>query len=219
MTQPAADLRQLFSLRVDDELSPEQGQELSQTLQSDPDLADDFADFAQVVQLLNALPRPPEDPDFALKVQRRIARRQRVRRRVRRNSSSLPQGVGAISTLVTLCTVLTVAVLTHPMGLQVSKPVASTAASTQARLQVDVTPATGSDTDQALRRSLEQLKNHGLILQWQVQEQGITLHLHNSQLAIVLDKLAEMGTLHISHSKNTEPQPMAKGLSFFLQIR
>lgn len=218
MTQPAADLRQLFSLRVDDELSSEQGQELSQALQSNPDLADDFEDFAQVVQLLNALPRPPEDPDFALKVQRRIARRQRARRRSRRNTSSMPQSVGAISTLVTLCTVLTVAVLTHPMGLQVSDPVASATNTATTRLQVDVTPANESIAEPALRQSLAQLKSQGLIAQWQQDEQIVTLHLHSAQLAAVLDHLAALGALHIHRASAEAPSPSPNGARLFLLI-
>lgn len=107
--------RELFSARVDGELDDERQREFETHLQQDPQLQQDFERFAQVVHLLNVLPRPPLDPDFTTKVARRLHRRQRDRRRQRRERPASAH-MTTIVTLAALLLVAVVGILSQPIG-------------------------------------------------------------------------------------------------------
>jgi hypothetical protein len=83
----------------------------------DPALAAEYERFAEVVDLLHRLPPPKADPDFARKVAARIHQRRIVQRRSRSHRFNLSIA-STVTTLVALGVVISVAVATHPIGIE-----------------------------------------------------------------------------------------------------
>ena len=189
----------LYHEQLDAAVDAEAGQNFSTALQQDSDLRQDYEEFGELIQLLNALPRPQSDPDFALKVQRRIARRQRSRRRARRQQPALPFGMGAISTLVTLLVVMAIALATHPLGLQVQS--LSSAAPSKANKLLFLQVQTDATT---LQTQLESMQQKQQILAWTQLATGLQIDINSDQLAHLLQAISSLGALQISAEKSAQ---------------
>lgn len=107
-------LRELFSERYEGQLEGSAAREFDESLLQDPELRQEYEQFAEVIKLINVLPKPTSDPDFLSKVHRRIHRRQRSRRRSRRQQPTLPL-MGTLSTLIALVFVAIVGFLGRPV--------------------------------------------------------------------------------------------------------
>ncbi len=187
--------RALFSARVDDELDGNAARDLDRTLEQNPDLAEAYEDFAEVIQLLNALPRPEPDPDFSIKVQRRILRRQRGRRRGRRQREALPT-LGTLSTLVALVVVAAMAVLFHPSGQTVAAlenaPGGNAAAvPSQLMIALDVDAATAVPL-------LQRAQAEGALGPWTLVDPELaSARVTPAQLALLLEQLSRQVSLRM----------------------
>ncbi|MFH1811844.1 MAG: hypothetical protein ABIJ09_24110 [Pseudomonadota bacterium] len=196
MTQHRTPDRSLFSSRVDGDLDGNTARAFDQDLAENPDLADEFETFAEVIHLLNVLPRPEADPDFALKVQRRIRRRQRGRRRARHTTTVAP-ALGSLGTAIALLIVVGVGLMTQPLNLPVSEPATTSArgpsAATVALVAgLDVAPA-------ALAQVLAEAAARGLIRSWKPGDTAgvFTVIIDETQLAVALDLLGSGTPLHL----------------------
>jgi anti-sigma factor RsiW len=188
MTQHRTPDRTLFSPRLDGELDGNTARAFDRELAEHPELAEEYATFAEVVHLINALPRPPADPDFALKVQRRIRHRQRARRRARPSGVVAP-ALSSLGTAIALLVVVGVGLMTQPLDLPLSEPVAAdtglgAGAPVQLSAGLDVAPA-------ALAQVLAEASARGLIHSWRPGATAASFEIvvDATQLAVALDLL------------------------------
>lgn len=202
----------LYAEQLESTVDADAQQNFSTALEQDPDLQQDYAEFGELIQLLNALPRPASDPDFAIKVQRRIARRQRSRRRSRRQQPALAMGMGAISTLITLLVVLAIALATHPLGLQVQSLAATDSNPASKTLFLNVQASI-----KALQAQLETLQSQQHILHWSQTSDGLKVAINSEQLAHFLQSASSLGALQINAQSN--PPTSANSVKIQLQIK
>ena len=174
-------------------------QDFARAVQKDPELREDYQAHGELIQLLNALPRLPDDPDFAIQVQRRIARRQRARRRSRRQHNNSTTGVGAITTLVTLLVVVAIALATHPVSQQVNTLAMAQQPQAGKVLFLDVT--TGVTP---LRASLDSMQNARIISGWKMLPDGPHVDIRSDRLTQFLFTVSKLGALQIS----ARPEPL-----------
>jgi len=111
-------VRHLFSARYDDQLEGSAARAFDETLEQDGELAHEFEQFAEVIDLVRGLPRPTADPDFVTKVSRRIKRRRLGRRRTRREQPSVPL-LGTLTTIFALVLVVAIGFVTYSFGSEI----------------------------------------------------------------------------------------------------
>ncbi|MBN2360160.1 MAG: hypothetical protein JXR83_11980, partial [Deltaproteobacteria bacterium] len=117
MTKQDRKIRQLFSERYDERLEGTTARAFDQAVRDDPKLAAEYQRFAEVVDLLHRLPPPKPDPDFARKVAARIHQRRAGQRRSRSQRFTLSVA-STITTLAALALVISLAVATHPVSME-----------------------------------------------------------------------------------------------------
>jgi anti-sigma factor RsiW len=89
--------RELFSAAYDSQLEASEQSEFDAALAADPELATEYAEFRELLQLASSQPAPAETPDLLAGVQHRL--RVRSRGRFYRDRFAERSGLGGVSPL------------------------------------------------------------------------------------------------------------------------
>lgn len=199
MTTSDKKMRKFFSERYDEQLDGTAARAFEHAVEDDPELADEYQQFANVVDLLHRLPPPRHDPDFARKVATRIHQRRNVKRRSRTQRFNLSLG-STVLTIAALGLVVSLAVATHPAGIELDSLAPTPAA---APIEAPVLLASVDTTDSQLAALLGQAFQEGLVraVAQRPDARGFAIAVDELKLATFLRWLGNRSTLHIGRGQ------------------
>jgi len=199
MTTSDKKMRKFFSERYDEQLEGTAARAFDHAVHGDPELAAEYQQFAEVVDLLHRLPAPRHDPDFVRKVAARIQQRRIGQRR----SRSQRFGLSLASTVVTgaaLILVVSIVVATHPVGIELDTIAPAPAA---AAIEAPVLLASVDTSDNQLAALLGQAFQDGLVraVAQRPDASGFAIEVDELKLATFLRWLGKHSTLHIGRGQ------------------